>query len=430
MKIKYIMGLIAVLLCSNVQGQQTPGPAQTDDILILGATAHIGDGTIIENSAIGFKEGKIVYVGTSSEVNRQDFSKVIDAQGKHVYPGFIAPNSSLGLVEVDAVKASSDLEEIGDFNPSIRAIVAYNAESKIVESCRPNGVLTAQVTPRGGYIAGNSTVVQLDAWNYEDAGLSVDDGMHIYWPSTSSYSYRSGRVRYNDNYKKEVKNIVDYLRSAKVYLASSKDPQDLKMDALNGVFGGSQNLYIHTNGARQMLDAMQMASELGLNNYVFVGAFEAYKITDQLKAKNVPVLLKRVHSLPNSEDEDVRLPFKVAAELVNAGILVGLENTGDMERMQTRNLPFYAGTIAGYGLSYEEALSLITLNTAKILNIDNFCGSLSLGKDATLFVSEGNALEMTGNKVTEVFIQGRIVSLETHQTELYHRYSEKYSSKK
>jgi imidazolonepropionase-like amidohydrolase len=141
-------------------------------------------------------------------------------------------------------------------------------------------------------------------------------------------------------------------------------------------------------------------------------------------------LLKRVHSLPNSEDEDVRLPFKVAAELVKAGLLVGLENTGDMERMQTRNLPFYAGTIAGYGLSYEEALSLITLNTAKILNIDSFCGSLSLGKDATLFVSEGNALEMTGNKVSDVFIQGRNVSLETHQTELYQRYSKKYSSKK
>jgi imidazolonepropionase-like amidohydrolase len=292
MKIKYLLCLVAIILLSDLQAQQTPGASQTEDILILGATAHIGDGTVLENSAIGFKAGKIVYVGSSNEVNREDFSKIINAEGKHVYPGFIAPNSSLGLVEVDAVKASSDLEEIGDFNPSIRAIVAYNAESKLVESCRPNGVLTAQVTPRGGYIAGNSTVVQLDAWNYEDAGLSVDDGMHIYWPSTSSYSYRSGRVRYNDNYKKEVKNIVDYLGSAKVYLASSKTPQDLKMDALDGVFNGSQNLYIHTNGARQMLDAMQMASELKLSNYVFVGAFEAYKITEQLKAKKCPSIAK------------------------------------------------------------------------------------------------------------------------------------------
>ncbi len=93
----------------------------------------------------------------------------IDEYGMHVYTGIIAMNSTLGLVEVDAVNASVDVREIGTFNPHIRSLIAYNAESKVVESMRPNGVLIAQVVPRGGRISGKSSVVQLDAWNWKDA---------------------------------------------------------------------------------------------------------------------------------------------------------------------------------------------------------------------------------------------------------------------
>ncbi|MGB0837580.1 MAG: amidohydrolase family protein [Flavobacteriaceae bacterium] len=424
---KNILNIFAICFSLVLSAQQTPGDAQKSTILIQNVTAHIGDGTVIENAAIGFDQGKISYVGTSSEAP-SGYQEIIDAQGQHVYPGFIAPNSTLGLVEIDAVKATDDEAEMGSFNPNIRAIVAYNAESRVVESVRPNGVLMAQITPRGGVFAGNSSIVQLDAWNYEDATLVYDDGNHIYWPSTHSYSYRSGTVRTNKNYAKQVDNIENNLRTAKVYLADEHEQVDLKLKALKNAFAGSQKIYIHTNGAKEMLDAMRVMQNFDLNNYVFVGAYEANKIIDQLKENNVPILIKRVHSLPNSVDQDVRLPFKVAAQLVQAGITVGLENTGAMERMQTRNLPFYAGTTVGYGISYEQALQTITSNTAKILGIDAFCGTLEVGKDATLFVSKGNALEMRGNQLTHCYIQGRQVSLETHQTELYKRYSKKYQT--
>lgn len=429
-KMKISKLLVLVLMTVHYGfSQQTPGAEQTESILIENVTAHIGNGEVIENAAIGFQDGKITYIGSKEDVEGS-FDQTIDGNSQHVYPGFIAPNSTLGLVEIDAIRASDDVAEMGSFNPNIRAIVAYNAESKVVESVRPNGVLMAQITPRGGTFAGNSTIVQLDAWNYEDATIKNDDGNHLYWPSTSYYNYRSGMVRANRNYQKQIQNISENLEQAKAYLTTSRNPFDLKFEALSKVFSGEQKMYIHTNGAREMLDAIRLMEDHGIENFAFIGGFESYKITDVLISKSISVLLKRVHSLPNSEDEDVRLPFKVAAELINAGVMVGLENSGQMERMQTRNLPFYAGTVVGYGVSYEQALQTITLNTAKILGIEDTTGSLEVGKDATLFVSKGNALEMSGNQLTHAFIQGRRVSLETHQTELYERYSKKYQTKK
>ena len=429
-KMKISKLLVLVLMTVHYGfSQQTPGAEQMESILIENVTAHIGNGEVIENAAIGFQNGKITFIG-SKEAVKGSFDQTIDGKNQHVYPGFIAPNSTLGLVEIDAIRASDDVAEMGSFNPNIRAIVAYNAESKVVESVRPNGVLMAQITPRGGTFAGNSTIVQLDAWNYEDATIKNDDGNHLYWPSTSYYNYRSGMVRANRNYQKQIQSISENLEQAKAYLTTSRNPLDLKFEALSKVFSGEQKMYIHTNGAREMLDAIRVMEDHGIENFAFIGGFESYKITEVLISKSIPVLLKRVHSLPNSEDEDVRLPFKVAAELINAGVLIGLENSGQMERMQTRNLPFYAGTVVGYGVSYEQALQTITLNTAKILGIEDTTGSLELGKDATLFVSKGNALEMSGNQLTHAFIQGRRVSLETHQTELYERYSKKYQTKK
>ena len=180
-----IATLVVVLATSVGFAQQTPAPKQTQAITIKGATAHIGNGSIIENSTIVFEDGKISDIGT----NIASKGKVIDASGKHVYPGIIAPVSTLGLGEIDAVRPTIDDDEIGEMIPNILSLIAYNAESKIVESMRPNGVLLAQVTPQGGRISGTSSIVHLDAWNWEDAAVKTDDGIHMNWPN----SFRRGR---------------------------------------------------------------------------------------------------------------------------------------------------------------------------------------------------------------------------------------------
>ena len=428
-----IIYILSVLLCSSLSfAQQTPAPKQSKDFAIVGATAHIGNGTVIENSVIIVSNGKITSIGpeTSTPLTKQAMD-IIDAKGKHVYPGFIVANGTLGLVEVDAVKASSDLAELGTFNPHIRSIIAYNSESKVIESMRPNGVLLGQVVPRGGRISGTSSIVQYDAWNWEDAAIKTDDGIHINWPS----SFSRGRwwlgedpaLKPNKNYAKQVKELNDYFTESKSYSNGGKTERHLPFEAMTGLFDGTKRLYINADDEKGITDAVNFAKGQGVSKITIVGGYQAGNLTNFLKQNNVSVFLKRVHSRPELEDDDYDLPFKLAKTLVDAGILVALEPSGQMERMNSRNLPFYAGTTVAYGLTKEQALQLITHNPAKIMGIDDMYGTLEVGKSATLFISEGDALDMRTNQLLEAFIDGRKLSLETHQTELWKRYSEKYS---
>jgi imidazolonepropionase-like amidohydrolase len=429
---KIIYSMLFFFLVGNSIAQQTPAEAQTTAFSIEGATAHLGDGTIIENSLIMFADGKITFVGSAmTKIARQ--GTVINAKGKHVYPGFIAANATLGLVEIDAVKATDDQDEIGIMNPHIRSLIAYNAESKVVESMRPNGVLMAQVTPRGGVISGTSSIVQLDAWNWEDASVQTDDAIHMNWPS----SFTSGKwwlgedpaLKPDTKYSENIGAIKTYFVNAKNYLAGIQTKTHLPYQATAGLFNGSKKLFIHVNGQKEITDAITISKELGINNLVIVHGAHADKVADLLVKNNIPVILERPHRNPDNEDDSYDATYTIAKTLIDKGVLVSIGMEGQMERMNTRNLPFYAGTFAAFGLDKEVALQLITLNTAKILGIDAFTGSLKKGKDATLFISEGDALEMRGNSLTAAFIQGRKISLETHQTKLWKRYSDKYKTK-
>ncbi|MDN3644332.1 amidohydrolase family protein [Lutimonas halocynthiae] len=430
MKNSYIKSIMILVFCSfTANAQQTPAGAQKELISIVGATAHIGNGNLIKEATLIFENGLIKEIGAASEITPQGI--VIDAKGKHLYPGFIIPNSTLGLGEIDAVRATIDADEIGSMLPHIRSLIAYNAESKVVESMRPNGVLLAQITPRGGRISGTSSLVQLDAWNWEDAAIKVDDGIHINWPQTYKSKYESfGQVvisEANEDYLKQVNELKHFLLNAKAYTKNESSKEHLPFQASKGIFDGIQKVYVHVKRQKGIIDAITLMKSLGLDQIVLVGADEAYKTIDLIKKENVAVLLRRTQSLPLNEDDDYDLPYKNAVTLVENDILVGLENSGQMERMNSRNLPFYAGITTGYGLTFEEALQLITLNTASILGIGQQYGSLEKGKSATLFISEGNALEMNGNIIVKAYIDGRDISLETHQTKLWKRYMDKYS---
>lgn len=426
---KSLYTLLLFCLGLMVQAQQTPAANQAASILIQGATLHIGDGSIIENGMIGIADGKILEIGEAGS-QQNSYETTLNANGQHVYPGFIAANSTVGMVEIDAIRPTNDLNEIGTFLPNIRTIIAYNAESKVVESLRPNGILTAQIVPTRGRIAGNSTIVQLDAWNWEDAGIKVDEGMHIYWPRT----YRRGnRTKGEDplvydqkNYTKKTAELDQYLAEAKTYTVNGKK-EHLPHAALKGTFNGTQKVYLHAKEKRQILDGISLLKQHGIDNIVLVGGDDAYLITTFLKEHNIPVIVSRPHRLPSTEDEDVKLPFKMAKILLDAGLTITIDVSGRMERMNTRNLPFYAGTFAAYGVDKEKAVEMITLSAAKILGVDQQLGSLTVGKDATLFIAKGDALDMRTNQLSHAFIQGRALSLETHQTELWKRYMEKFS---
>lgn len=429
-KIVYLTIALALSLVSTAQ--QTPAPKQQKSVLIINAKAHIGNGTVLDNSAIGFKNGKIDLVSNDKNIAVSNYETVIDAKGKEVYPGFIAPNSTLGLVEIDAVKSSDDESEIGTYNPHVRSLIAYTADSKVIETVRPNGILMAQITPRGGIISGTSSIVQLDAWHWSDAVIKENDGIHMEFPSSFKRSgswFEPGTIEANKEYTNQIQEINTFFTNAKAYNTTPAKERNLIFEATKGLFNGEQTLFIHAGEEKQMIDAIQLAKNNGIEKIVIVGGYEAHKIGNYLKNNHIGVLLKRVHEMPENDDDDIDLPFKLAKLLTDQGVLVGLENSGSHERMGTRNLPFLAGTCVAYGLGKELALQLITSNTAKILGIDTFCGTLEVGKDATLFISEGDALDMRTNKLTTAFIQGRSISLETHQTKLNDRYKTKFNQK-
>lgn len=431
MKIRYILTLVVALSMMSAFGQSNdPAPSQSKPIILMNGIAHLGDGQVIQNSAIAFEGGKITTVADATVI-RIDVSKyeVIDVSGKHVYPGFILPDTELGLREVDAVNATVDAAEVGSINANLRSIIAYNTDSEIITTFRHNGILTAQIVPRGGAISGTSSIVQLDAWNWEDAIIKIDDAVHMNWPSRRfgpRWWLGETEFRENKGYDNSVAEIQKLFNDAKAYNENDRGIKNLKLEAMKGLFDGSKQLFIHENSAKSILESVQAAKKNGVKKIVITGGREAGMIVDFIKENNIPVILAGVHVLPQKDEEDVNMPYKTPALLHQAGIKFCIAYGGST--MSERNLPFLAGTAAAYGMSKEDALKTITSNTADILELTGL-GSLKEGYRATLFVSEGDALDMRTNKVTNAFIDGRKVQIDGMQEVLYERYKKKYNQK-
>jgi imidazolonepropionase-like amidohydrolase len=406
--------LTAVLLISTTSIAQSK--------LITNVTIHHGNGEVTENGSIGFdKNGIIDFVGNKATMQ---YEETIDGKKQHAYPGFIAPNSTLGLTEIEAVRSTVDEREIGHFNPNIRSQIGYNTDSKILPTVTANGVLTAQITPRGGRISGLSSIMKLSAENWEDATIVKDDGLHLNWPAEfvrrGWWAEPSG-ISTNEKYEKQVAEIYTYYEQVVAHKNSSGN--DIRLSAAARILDGKSTLYIHANSALQIIDAIQFKNKFGVSKMVLIGAKDALPIANLIKEADVPVLLSRVHDLPSTDDASIDAPFSLAAKLIEKGILVGLQNAGDMERMQTRNLAFLAGTLTAFGVSKEAALQTITLNNAVIMGVSDKLGSIEAGKHATFFLCQGSALEMKEQIITLVFIQGKEVDLgANHQKVLYERY--------
>jgi imidazolonepropionase-like amidohydrolase len=400
---------------------------------IKNATIHVGNGQVIENGTIQVNGGKIEKVGTDISMPAGD-AKVYDAKGKQVYPGLILTSTQLGLKEIggNAVRGSNDFQELGEYNTSIRSIVAYNADSKITGTLRANGILLANTYPGGDLLPGTSSVVQLDAWNYEDAAYKADIGVHFLMPNLMARrrNFFFQQPQTGDPVKEgleKIETVKDFFRQARSYLQETTHGEtNLKFEALKPLFEKKQKFFVHCDIVKQILVAIDFAKEFGFD-VVLVGASESYQVADLLKQNNIAVILGQEHNLPTADDDDVDQPYKTPAMLKKAGVFFALNDDGESARH--RNLAFNAGTAVAYGLTKEEALSAITLNAAKILGIDDRTGSIEAGKDANIVISEGDILDMRTSVITNAFIQGREVSLQNKQTQLYERYKYKYGLK-
>jgi len=411
--------------------QPTPGPDQSRSILILGATAHLGTGDVLEDCAVGFRNGEIDYVGRSFQVNRQKYDDILDATGQHLYPGFIVTNTTLGLQEIGAVRATQDQYEVGTFRPNVRSVIAFNTDSEIPPTVRTNGVLMGQITPRGGVVSGSSGVVHFDGWNWEDAAIAMVDGIHLNWPSTHHRHRSDGKIdiQRRKTYDQQKHEIDRFFGEAQAYAAAPRGSvTDVRHEGMRGLFDGSLCLYVHTNDARAITEAVHFKRDVGIERMAIVGGYDAYLVADLLRENDVAVMLQSVHSLPRFADDDVDLPFKLPKLLMDEGLTVALQVDKRMTEMNSRNLPFYAGTARAYGLTEEQAIQALTRNPARILGIDDQVGTLERGKTATLFLSEGDALDMRTNSLTHAWIEGREIDLDNRQRQLYRKFQTKYGA--
>lgn len=423
--------IVFIVSASNVMAQlPQPAESQTNAILLKGGIAHLGNGEVINNSLIGFDEGKITIVAdaTKSKIDVAGYT-VINITGQHVYPGFILPNTNLGLEEVSALNATRDANEVGVMKPHIRSLVAYNTDSKLPPTLRFNGILMVETTPQGGRITGTSSVMNLDGWNWEDAVLKADIGIHLNWPRRMGGHFDYATFTFireaNKKYDEQEQAVKKLFEDAKSYAVRPSKERNLKLEAMGGLLNGNKRLFIHAGTAKEIIESVKLGQEFGVSNMVLLAREGALDAASFLADNKIPVVLSNVHSLPDTDDSHSDQYFTLANELTKAGVVVALSHNGMLAR--ARNLPFYAGTAAAYGLGKEAALQLITLNAAKVLGIDNEVGSLEEGKRASLFVSKGDALDMMTNDLTHAFIDGKTIQLDGEQQALYKRYSDKYS---
>lgn len=404
-------------------------------IALLNATAHIGNGKVIEGSLVVINNNKIETVMETKglRLDYKSFDTVIDLAGKHIYPALINTNNILGLHDAEAVRATVDFYEVGNINPHIRSLIAYNTDNLIIPTVKTNGVLYTQATPRGGLISGSSSVLALEGWNWEDAVLKADDGIHLNFPRMVmvKWSEEEGLIKTpNKKYTEELNFLSKFFDDAIAYCNTPDiKEKNLRFEAMRPVLSGSANLYIHADKAKDILKAIQFSQKFSVKKPVIVGGKESYKVTADLRKYKVPVMLNRVNDLPDNTDDHVDIVYSLPYLLQKDSVLFCLQLEGDMEAMQSRNLPFNAGETVAYGLTKEQALASVTSNAAIILGVDKFIGTLEEGKLASLVISEGDILDMRTNNIILAYIAGKKVNLNNQQTELYLKYKNKYGIK-
>jgi len=407
---------------------QVPGPDQGAPILLRGGDLYTVSGGVLASTDLLFADGRIVGIGPDLAV--PDGAEVIVVSGKRVYPGLIAPNTTLGLIEIGAVRATNDRAEVGEITPEAAAHIAYNPDSELIPSVRAHGITTAQVAPIGSLIRGRSLLTRLDGWTKEDSAIRLVDGLHLEWPGVAVRSGR--RVRESAEAQREAmaeqrRSLRAAFHTARAYrLAREADPEtpvDPRQEAMLPVLRGELPLFVTANDYRQIVEALAFAEEQQVR-MILVGGAESYLLTDRLKRSDVPVIVGSTTALPfrtgDAYDQRHRLP----ALLHEAGVRFCLSHL-TWGAWAVRDLPLQAGHAVAYGLPEDAALRALTLSTAEILGIDEEQGSLDVGKSATLFVSDGDVIDVLGQKISLMFIDGRRVDLDNRHRELYRKYAQK-----
>lgn len=411
-----------------------PAASQTRAIAVKGATIHPVSGSAIPSGIIAFENGRITAIGSDAAI--PPAAEIIDATGKHVYPGLISANSVLGLTEIGAVRATVDIAEPGAINPNVRSASSINPDSELIPVARSNGILTALSVPEGGIISGQSAVLRMDGWTPEEMTVRSPAALHLRWPNLKIDRDPRAPKSVEDQQKeidKAHKTIRDAFEIARSYWQARKSAapdfkSDLRWEAMIPLFDAKLPLFVHASTVAQMEAALAWAKEAQLR-IVLVGGHDAWRIGAKLKETDTPVIIALATALPSRRDEGYDSALGNAARLQEAGVRFCIATNGrGSEAPHERNLPYEAAMAAAFGLPKEEALKAVTLYPAQILGVGDQLGSLEVGKAATLLITNGDPLEFP-TKVETAFIDGRRIDLSNRQTRLRDKYLERYRRK-
>ncbi|MGE0711772.1 MAG: amidohydrolase family protein [Planctomycetota bacterium] len=404
--------------------------ARADDVALVDVTVHPVTGPTLERATVLIKGGKVRAVG---KVEVPPGVKTLDLRGKHLYPALIDADTVLGLTEIGSVKGSEDTREVGKINPNLRAEVGINPDSRLFPVTRTGGVLLAHIAERGGLISGTSAVIATQGWTYEDMTLRAPVFLHVRWPRMRVE--RRGRTK--EQVEEALKareealaTIKAAFREGRAYAKARRAPGSTRevdpkweamLDVLAPAGGRPLRVAVHAETLAQIQAALDWARAERLE-IVLVGGADAWRVARKLKYQDVPVIIGPQYELPRRRHEDVDTFFHNAERLHEAGVRIAFSTGGDgFLAANARHLRLHAAHAVGYGLPHDAALHALTLGAAEILGIDGRVGSIEVGKDATLIVTDKDILDDAA-KVTHAWIGGDAVNLRDKQLELYERY--------
>ncbi len=431
-----ILLLIWMMMSSSgAVGASDPVPArkQKKPIALIGGTIYTISGPVIQRGTVVFDKGKIIAVGTNVEI--PEHAERIDVSGKNIYPGLIDSYTTMGLTEIGSVRGTLDYAETGGINPNARIEVAVNPESELIPVARSGGITVTATVPRGSLISGTSAAMMMDGWTWEEMTLKAPLGLVVNWPTMVYVQNRFSRQTKEEWQKardQRLKELRDAFADARAYMVArkagkgSRHDSDLRWEAMIPVLEGRVPVWVLANELSEIQAAIAWAENEGLR-LVIIGGLDAWRITDQLKEKNIPVVVVDVLNSPRRRWEDYDLVYRLPKLLQDGGVKYCI--SGDTDPSNARNLNHHAATAVAFGLSESDARRAITLSAAEILEIDSLVGSIEAGKDATLLVVEGNLLQIS-SVVEHVFIQGKKIDLQDKHKQLYQKYQEKYRQRK
>ena len=416
-----------------------------ESLLLLGATVHTVSGATMPRGDVFVQDGKIAVVLDERMPASTAFpidARKIDLTGLHLYPGLIALNTELGLVEIGAIRATRDDREVGEFTPEVQSWLAVNPDSELLAVARANGVAYFEPVPLGALVAGQSGLLALDGWTSEQMTVKKAIALHVFWPGMGLDTTPKERAAEPKKWKsledqtkehrEKLKTLEDFFGDARAYAKARDTAKDAaafrkvpSWEAMLPVVRGEVPITVHADDAREIRAAVKWA-EANHFKIILAEARDAWRVAGLLASNNIPVIYNHVFTQPTRDVDAYDAHFAAPAVLQKAGVKVVFGLSGARDSL-VKNLPYDAAQAVAFGLPPEEALKGITLYPAQVAGVAERLGSIEAGKDATLFVSDGDILDIRSN-VKRMWIAGKEVSLESRHTRFYEKYKNRPKS--